>query len=205
MTNWILEQKEPVKTSHPPITVKYTYLGKDTIYTTKPGGFLNDARRISNGKKFNRKIPDSIMEHLKSWPFFSTENSSRGSGPQLLRDWIDQHGKLPKNEKESTPESKLALQMNNFTRKGNEIPHELVGCTIFEEEHARRQFAEPKKEKSARLLNELASLDSMPAMSNKQLYDKWDHIKKGSTHVPKRSSTAKRTMDRWRRRMETYR
>ncbi|UKZ11380.1 hypothetical protein EhVM1_000365 [Emiliania huxleyi virus M1] len=185
MTNWILEQKEPVKTSHPPITVKYTYLGKDTIYTTKPGEFLNDARRISNGKKCNRKIPDSIMEHLKSWPFFSTENSSRGSGPQLLRDWIDQHGKLPKrNEKESTPESKLALQMRHFTIKGREIPSVLVGCTLFEEEHARRQLTEPLKEKAARLLNELASLDSMPAKSNKQLYDKWDHIKFGNTSVP---------------------
>ena len=187
MTNWMLEQKEPIKRSHLPITVKYTYLGKENIYTIKPGGFLHMARNVSNGNKCTNNIPDSIMEQLKSWPFFNTESSSRGSGPQLLREWIDQHGRLPKrNEKEKTPEHKLALLLKDFTLKGKEIPPELVGCTLFEEKHAKRQLTEPQKEKSARLLNELAFLDSGPVKSiNKQLHSKWDHIKRGNTSVPK--------------------
>ncbi len=186
MTNWILEQKEPVKESHLPITVKYTYLGQENTYTAKPGCFLSNARSLSKGNRSHNKIHDSIMDQLKSWAFFNSGTSSMGSGPQLLRDWIDKHERLPKcNEKESTPESKLALRLRDFTAKGKEIPPELVGCTLFEEKHARKQLAEPQKEKSARLLNELASLGSEPEPINKQLYKKWKNINAGSTSVSK--------------------
>ena len=119
-------------------------------------------------------------------PFFNSGSISHGSGPQLLRVWIDQYGRLPKeNKKEKTHEHKMATQLSASTAKGKKIPPELVGCTIFEDAHARRQIEESRMEKSARLLNELASLDSEPLKPiNEPLYKKWVRIKQGNTSVP---------------------
>lgn len=77
--------------------------------------------------------------------------------------------------------------MNKCSTKGKaSVPDELVGCSKFEEHFNEKQVNETQREKSARRLNELASLPDPPNNSeNKVLYDIWNNIRNGRTSVPK--------------------
>ena len=205
--DWICSRTKTVQKNHPSVQLSYSYLGATKLHDwKKPGLFLDKARSIAKGNKVTNKIPAFIMDDLKMWKFFDL-----GYGPSKLRAWIDKNERLPesqggKNKRKREEggeassssaadaadealleeEGKMYDIMDRYSKKGKaSIPDELVGCSKFEEHFNKRQVNETQREKSARILNELALLPNPPQSSNnKVLYDIWNHICKGVTSVP---------------------
>ena len=180
--NWIATHTERVIQNHPRVDISYDFLGQSYTDSFQPGGFLNIARLISKGRKSQMKIPPPVIEILKQWRFFDTGIASNGSAVQPVLDFVNKNNALPKFKQDGSDEAKLALSMNNNMRRDT-LLQEWVGCALLESAFAKRKAAEPKKAKSARLLNEFAALSSRPNKAD-PLYQLWEHIKQGSTTVP---------------------